>query len=941
MPYNTKLKLNSQVNIGDFNHLQMVRFMKKILIQLVLVVGFLSGFSPLWGNGTWNGTIWIGSTPGAGTGAEDFFVNAGTNCSIGAANMASLTINAVSGIKCTITGTVTSASVTINTTGTRTELIVNGTLNTANLTINGKLSGTGTLNLSAGSFSQTGILNVNSFNLLTGNITFSFPFSLQNLLISSNASAIISSRSDNFKPVIFGTLTINGTLTNHYSYIDIMDQQNSMEVVNLTINSNGSLINIDGAIKITGAFKVGGSISAASSITTYNFGFDNPSTSNTLEIFNNATVRFSDLTYSDATYMYLGILKASNNAKFTVDKDMTLNTKLTLVNGGTLQTSGTPTLTIATIDPIDGRLILPGATLVYTPSTLSLIGSNSAIAYLNKPAMKVILTGITDTIRNCNLQKITINVGAKGFITNGNANFINTIDASDSLKIAALPKVDSILVKATGKLKLLGSVRVDSIVDITSGGSLNSGGYLTMLDHSDLYFANEGQITGTINTHRKYGSAGWILFGSPFDGQTRQLTSSGGIAQQAVYMNKYVESGSNNRWVSLPTAENFARGVGYQVGITPITNDTLIFTGTPHIDNKDVTGLTFTTTNGSWFDYQRGYNLVGNPYTAPISISTFFSDNVGLNAIYFWDEAVAGMGKGQFITRSSTGIYTPDVSQLTAKNSSKIQATYLSPNQGFFVKVPSNNYTVSFKSNQITRDKNNTFLKSGEAKYVRLYVKNNSGAQNDCVIQFNDAASDIYNASFDVYKLISDGFPVDIYSYKASEAFAIQTRKPVTTDLKISIGLNIKKNENHTFSITNFDALPVDVSVFIKDSVTNRNVNLRDSSYTVSLKIGSINSRFKLIFTKGTGNSTGVESSNNLNDVKFISEYGKVYVDFAKEQQNLKIQVVDILGRIISEKFYNSVQGNILIDGNFEKNKIYIINLSGKEYQRVTKILVQ
>src|SRR5208283_2837048 len=117
---------------------------------------------------------------------------------------------------------------------------------------------------------------------------------------------------------------------------------------------------------------------------------------------------------------------------------------------------------------------------------------------------------------------------------------------------------------------------------------------------------------------RNYGSSGWIYYGVPFTGILRSALGSDG---QQIYMNKYVESsGGPSRWVTVGGSETLGLGTGYIIAMATQVNDTIGCSGQPQVDAVPVNGLTYTTTNGSWFDYQRGYNLVANPYTAPISI---------------------------------------------------------------------------------------------------------------------------------------------------------------------------------------------------------------------------------------------------------------------------------------------------------------------------------
>src|SRR5208337_208962 len=126
-------------------------------------------------------------------------------------------------------------------------------------------------------------------------------------------------------------------------------------------------------------------------VNSYNYGFNLPSSTKEIDITNNNNIKFSDLSYTNPTYQYVGILNVSGSGTFTVNKNIVINNQLNVGSGGTFIASGSPTISISAIEPIGGRFIVPGATLNLNSgiTSLSLIDPNSAIAYLNEPAITV------------------------------------------------------------------------------------------------------------------------------------------------------------------------------------------------------------------------------------------------------------------------------------------------------------------------------------------------------------------------------------------------------------------------------------------------------------------------------------------------------------------------------------------------------------------------
>lgn len=923
--------------------------MKLTCLKWVWVLGLLFTGSIAYGQtSTWNGSSWSNGAPSSSTGSYTFIIN-GNGCTIASASMSSLTINP--GFSCTISGTVNSTTVNIPFDSNMSDqnLVVKGTLNVTNLTIIGWLTGTGTVNLNAGTFSMFdgtnyGYCDVYNFNVLSGSITIPTQVSFQSMAVSQGASVDLNYTGTALYPSI-NNLTLNGSFINdfYYSLGNRSVTYYYLELNNLTINATGSFNSTNGYSRISQSFKIGGTITYARSANSYSYNFNSPSSTNVLEVFGSANLKYSDLSTSDPSYQYLGTLKVYGGGKFTIDKNLTVNT-LTINANGNILTSGTPTLTVNTsIDPIAGRLILQGATLNYAPTSLTLNGTNAALAYLNMSNYSVTTSGTTDTIRNCTFQQLNVNSGA-GYISNNVSGYkIQRIVAAAPTTIASLPKTDTIQVSAN--VLLTGDTRVNRLLDIASGVSVTSNGNLTMRDSSNLYFVTDGQIVGDIKWQRKYGSSGWILMGVPFRHLNRgMVTSTGGIAQQTIHMNKFVESKASPRWVAVASTDTFGVGTGYDLAMTTITNDTLIFTGQPRLQTVTVSGMSYTPSNGQ-FDYQRGYNLVSNPYTAPISISGFFAANPQLNKIYFYDNIF--QNNGLYVIRTSGGVLTPDTTAVTVKNRKKISASYIAPNQGFFIKLDSTNYTtttsVSFSPSSITRDLNNNFLKS-DPVYLRLYGKNSTGTRNDIVFQFNDAATSDINPAFDFSKLLSDSYPLEMYSIKKGGRFSIQTLK-LDTGVYVPIGLIVKNSGKHSLWVSNFDALPSGCDIYIYDKVANRTVNLKDSAFTVNLSAGTYDTRFEVVFKDNlsTGINQPIVSTGSVgqNSVIARSNNGFVFVDFLNEEKNVDIQMFDLNGRMVYEEKFPTAQGTVQLDSNFSLSHIYLIKISAEQLSKTSKLLIQ
>ncbi len=762
--------------------------------------------------------------------------------------------------------------------------------------------------------------------------------------------------------------TFNLTADNSYGNILILDslriENNASLSVSIPITSDYLSVNTlrilpSGSFSINNNIKVKYNLYIGGSLTLISPSKFNLTGLNTLDIYNNQSYTLSN--FISTSSLSISQLILNGSTFLTVDKKIDAATSITIGNGsymltgdtlitntlnlnGSLRTFGSPIITITSLPPISGSLYLPSATFNYSNDTLSLIGNNSSLGYLNKPSnFEVTIRGTSDTIKNCNLSQLFLRPANSGIINNISPYKIGKIDASGQVNIASLPYTDTLLVESGGSYSINSKVHVNKLVNLTSGGSsgiLVSNGNLIMEDGSNLLINGDGQITGNVEWDRFYNSSGWIYYGVPFNGITLGAIQSGSAAE--IYINQYEEysDGTPSRWVGVESVDGLNLGSGYIIAFQTGVNDTIKCLGQPQVDNVTVP-VTYTTTNGSWFDYQEGYNLVANPYTAPINVNSFFSGNTGnYSVIYYW--ANTGGDSGKYISRTSSGVIESAPSNVT-----NISKSYLAPNQAFFVKTTSSAPSVNFNAGMISdTNQNNNYLESLKIPlYIRLNARNNSRINSDLVLLIDSAATKTYNSSLDVFKLISSTYPLEMYSLIDSNKFYIQAITPDTSKKVIPVGLIVQKNEPHTFYINDFTAINPEINVYLYDITTNRHVNLRDSSYTVNLSPGTYDNRFELVFNVGewsgtNGISTGTLSLKNNRDIVTYSQQGQAYVNFIQPQQNITVQLYDILGRLVYSNNYESINGVVSL-GTYNLNNVYVVKITGNNLLNINKLLIQ
>ena len=825
----------------------------------------------------------------------------------------------------------------------------------------------------------------NTYIVQSGTCNITASGKLLNLIIDNNAYCNISSG------VILNALNsidIFGTLINNSS--DVTTET-------LLVESSGSLDNgmttPNASISINTKFSIGGNISNAVNIWNYYMAFSINSNARILEIFNSKTVSLKNLVYSYSGLAYLGQLTIRENATFSSGEGLNINNNLlmqggnlidsaslttnnftatnanfitsptsstltilnsgninsgatsitsnidisgktlqidgstsnlqvnnatttigtlTLTNGGTYQSTASlaSSLNITSVSSIDGHLTLNNNTTVNTfPSSISVSGANSSIDYLNKAGLSLSVTGPGTSLNHITARYLSFtDIPGSTPATLGNST------------------LDSINLSSTANVTLNNPVTINKHAKIYTTGVLTSNGNLTISDGSALYFIQNSAIVGNVIMKRNLTYQGLTQFGSSLD---IALTDFG-----SDWIGQYLESNNpgSARWVKL-TSGNLIRGQGYERSTSAAREFSVI--GRPNVSAVSLP-LSYTTTNNTTWNGQRGFNLVSNPYTAPISISDFFTNNTNISqSIQLWDNTT-GTGTGDYIVVDASGIVTGGINPVHIALAS---TGYLAPQQGFFVKANDAGRNVNFNYSQVTESLNNNFLKSAIAMdYIKLQIKSTSGLYNEMVVRFIDGATDNFDNKYDAYKFKGNA-NIALYSKLEKEDLIIQSYSPLTQDKSVKVGVRAMKDENYTFQIPNFNNFSLQNKIYLKDQITGTITDLRTSNYTVRLSGDTIDSRFTLLFT---GNAqTSLKNALDQSDIAVYPSNGNWYINFDREQINAYIKIYDLNGRLLYTENVPSIIGNYEMKYDLQKNTIYIVNVVSNTSTYTKKILAQ
>ena len=234
---------------------------------------------------------------------------------------------------------------------------------------------------------------------------------------------------------------------------------------------------------------------------------------------------------------------------------------------------------------------------------------------------------------------------------------------------------------------------INSGHSVTVAGAITDNGNLVVENNANLLQTNVSATnTGSIVVKRNSANIqlyDYTLWSSPVAGQKLKAFSPDTLDARFYSYN----SGTNlYNVVSAPATTDFALATGYLIrtpntwaAATPTTFNGQ-FTGVPN--NGDIS---FTMSVGA---LGSRYNLVGNPYPSPISISSFVSDNNAniTGTLYFWRKT---NGTGTAYCTYAGTTYTSNGNAQAANPNGIIQT-----GQGFFVEASGSGTALLFKNSQ-------------------------------------------------------------------------------------------------------------------------------------------------------------------------------------------------------------------------------------------------
>ena len=491
----------------------------------------------------------------------------------------------------------------------------------------------------------------------------------------------------------------------------------------------------------------------------------------------------------------------NNDATTTLNNLGTLTLK-SIINAGTIQGAGTYNL---------AKSISNSGTFTASTATLNLNGSsaqtiNASLA--NKQLYNLIITNssgvtLTDSIGILNTMSFG-NVNSSTFSSNG-----YLVIKSSSSNTGIISDITNNSVNSGNTIT--GNVSVERYIP---ANSLRGYRYIApSVTTSTSIHANwqEGATSRTNNPHPGYGThiTGSITDQSNgFDGSTSAQAS---LYRYDVASNNFIAF-ANTNVLTLNALNSYLlyfrgdRSIDLSLNSEGSTNTIIRASGTVLTGTQTFSGLVGTgNANG-------GFNLIPNPYAAPISWTKIYAGNTGIAQYYtYYDNRING---GSYVTVDNTGV-TSNVASAATIDIQSGEAFWI---QASGTTAPTLNILETYK----TSTNNVNVFKSVAAPaqfYTSLYINDNLGRRNaDGILSRFDGtySNNIDNSDADELENFNENIAIN----KLSHHLSIEGKPMPTAQDTIFLYMSNMNPKNYQFQ---FNATNIDHNILSATLVDNYN----------------------------------------------------------------------------------------------------------------------
>lgn len=471
---------------------------------------------------------------------------------------------------------------------------------------------------------------------------------------------------------------------------------------------------------------------------------------------------------------------------------------------------------------------------------------------------------------------------------------------------------------------------INSGTNVTVQNELINNGSVIVESNANLVQVNNTTNTGNVVVNRNSSALSrldYTLWSSPVAGQNL-ATFSPLTSQSPSRFYNYDSATNLYSAIASPTTTNFTAGAGCLIRMpntaaTAPTTETFNgqFTGVPN--NGDIP---FTLVDGG---AGLRYNLVGNPYPSPITMSVFVADNANITGtLYFWRKT---NGAGTAYCTWTGGVFTTNGNAQSVNPAGVIQT-----GQGFIVEANGSGTALTFKNTQRAANTAGQFFKTKQVatpSRIWLNATNTAGDFSQTAVNYTTDATPGVDA-FDGKYINDSAFALT--SNINNEEYIIQGRPAFDASDVVPLNFKTGVAGDYTIAIDHADGVfAAGQDVVLVDNTTGTETSLTNSSYTFTAAAGTASSRFSMKYQKTLGTNKSVFSDNN---VTVYRNKGTLYIN-AGDATIANIKVYDVQGKLVAE--LKNVRATSATNANLKPtNQVLVVKITSQDNKVVTKKVV-
>lgn len=373
---------------------------------------------------------------------------------------------------------------------------------------------------------------------------------------------------------------------------------------------------------------------------------------------------------------------------------------------------------------------------------------------------------------------------------------------------------------------------------------------------------------------------------------------------QASYAYRYI-GGEYNNIYAFDNGEQMVEGEGVAISGNGTAATTRTYTGTL---NKGLIDYTLISSD-EW-------HLLGNPYPAPLDLSTFYSvNNTSIRpTFYFYNESTGSYDTWNTSLNSGTGSAT----------------AYAGVAQGFFIEELTSSSTQVSYTGGMRSTNTNTFLKTAQESNTGILKLQLNATETS--LAWNAEASnedDINDAGF-----LQGTAATGIYSLLNDKALTIQAINNDFNSTIIPLGFYALEGGVNTIAISDLSS-DENVEVILIDRYENTTHDLNASAYEFMAEISEemIEDRFEIVLAK-----TSLSANENEALQAGVIVSGGNALNVISENTLHYVRVYDITGALVHE-VTNINSNNFRWEG--QSSAIYLIEVATENFTSNHKVLLK